>query len=232
MITRRERIRQMTLDEIKALSWETVSKNGIDKLTVNGLAKQMGMTPPGFYRYYKSRDALIKDLILDAYASFRSALETARDTCPSKQPGIILCRIFTAYRKWAIDNPNMFTLFAGRPVYGFDPSDDQVKREAEKVYTIFIDIYQNAWEMDQVQPPETTVPEEISYLSKGLSSAKNEFGNIPPESIRALINGACLVHGMISMEISGRLEPFIQDKAGFFDHQIRELIHRLGMETE
>ena len=77
-----------------------------------------------------------------------------------------------------------------------------------------------------------TVPEEISYLSKGLSSAKNEFGNLPPESIRALINGACLVHGMISMEISGRLEPFIQDKAGFFDHQIRELIHRLGMETE
>jgi len=226
--TRRERVRQMTLDEIKNLSWNMVSQKGIENLTVNGIARQMGMTPPAFYRYYKNRDDLIKTLVIDAYGSFRAALEKARDTIDPARPVLRLYRVFTAYREWAVANPNMFGLFAGRQVYGFTPRDPRVTHEADKVYQIFIDLYLGAWKRKMISRPKAGTDMPLSYKTrlKGLGK------DIPVEIIDMGISGACLVHGMISMEISGRLSEVVGNGAGgadFYMYQIKDLMKRQGM---
>ncbi len=229
MQTRRERVRQSTLDEIKALSWEMVTREGIDNLTVNGIARQMGMTPPAFYRYYKSRDELIKTLVIEAYTSFRAALEAARDKIAPTHPVNRLYRVYTAYREWAVDNPNIFGLFAGRKVYGFDPRDTRVTEEADKVYGIFISLYRSAREKKMISQPKALLDISPAYLVRLEKVQKDRFNDIPVEMIDLGISGACLVHGMISMEISGRLLDLVGEGAEFYDHQIKDLMKRQGM---
>jgi len=215
----------MTLNEIKGLSWDMIAEKGIENLTVNGIARQMGITPPAFYRYYKNRDELIKTLVIDAYGSFRTTLETARDKIDPARPVQRLYRVYAAYREWAVANPNMFGLFAGRQIYGFSPRDTQVTNEADKVYQIFIDIYLSAWEQKLIsrQKPATAIP--MSYKAR----LEGYCRKIPLEIVDLGISGACLVHGMISMEISGRLGDAVGDGAEFYEYQIKDLIRRQGM---
>ncbi len=232
MQPRRERLRQMAFDEIKALSWEIIAKQGIDDLTVNGIAKRMGMTPPAFYRYYKSRDALIRSLVLDAYYSFRRALEIARDSVPEEETASRLYTVFMAYREWAVNNSNMFGLFAGRKVYGFDRQDTQVISESEKVYKIFTDLYEIAWKRGVLRKPAMKLKMPGPYLEHFQNSLTHNFKDVPLEIINLILNSACLVHGMISMELSGRLDAMVGEPGLFYQFQILDMLNRFGMEYQ
>jgi len=116
---RRERVRQAAIDEIKSIAWNVANTEGIEQVTINGIARQMGMTPPAFYSYFRSRDELLRELVIDAYGSFRQALVFARDEVPESNVGHRLFGVYRAYRDWAITNPGMFGLLAGRRVHGF-----------------------------------------------------------------------------------------------------------------
>ena len=43
---------------------------------------------------------------------------------------------------------------------------------------------------------------------------------------------ACQVHGMISMELSGRLNAFLGDPGPFYELRIREMMVGLGMQVD
>ncbi|WDP89998.1 MAG: TetR/AcrR family transcriptional regulator [Desulfobacter sp.] len=229
MKTRRERVRQMTLDEIKSLSWDMVKKNGIEHLTVNGIARKMGMTPPAFYRYYKNRDQLVKALVIEAYTSFLSALETARDAAYPASPENQIYRVYLGYRRWAVDNPNMFGLFAGRKVYGFDPCDPQVEDRARDIYRFIIELYRNAWQQGRRLPPEKKEGMPPDYAAGLTRHHKDLTRGLPVELIDSCVCAACMVHGMISMEISGRLKGLAGDGETFYAYQIREIMKGQGM---
>ncbi len=228
--TRRERLRQMALDDIKTLAWDMIAQKGIENLRINGIARQMGITPPAFYRYFKNRDELVKTLVLDAYGSFRTALEKARDEiCPS-EPVKQIFQVYMEYRDWAVATPNRFKLFAGRKVYGFDPKDSRVTKQADKVYLIFIELYQRAWEGGMVLTPKTGAGIPQSYMAGLERYQKEHFPDVPVEIIDLCIAGACMAHGMISMEISGRLLNIVGSGALFYAYQIKDLMKRQGMD--
>jgi len=232
MQTRREKLRQMAFDEIKALSWEIIAEQGVDDLTVNGIAKRMGMTSPAFYRYYESRDALIRSLVLDAYHSFRKALEAARDSVPEENIAQRLYTIFMAYREWAVNNSNMFGLFAGRKVYGFDRQDRKVIAESEKVYQIFIDLYKQAWKRGLLKRPAMNLQLPGPYLEHIQNRLADDMKSVPAEIINLVLNLTCLVHGMISMELSGRMDNLVGNPTLFYRFQILDMLHKIGMEYQ
>ena len=84
--TPRERYRTQVRAEIKERAWEQIATAGASALSLNAIAKQMGMSGPALYRYFASRDELITELIRDAYRSladtFRAAAERRRRTSP------------------------------------------------------------------------------------------------------------------------------------------------------
>ncbi len=73
--TRRERIRVSTIDEIKTTAWKQVAEQGAASLSLRAIAREMGMTAPGLYRYFKDRDGLVTALLIDAFDSFSTTLE-------------------------------------------------------------------------------------------------------------------------------------------------------------
>ena len=65
--TRREERRLQTVQEIKHLAMQQISEGGPDAVSLSGIVREMSMSPAAVYRYFASRDALLADLVVDAY---------------------------------------------------------------------------------------------------------------------------------------------------------------------
>src|ERR671924_528161 len=90
--TRREHRHQSTRDEIMEVARKHIADEGAAALSLREIARQMRMTAPALYRYFKSRDDLVTALIVTAYDSLADALEAARDARFDSHAG----RIFVA----------------------------------------------------------------------------------------------------------------------------------------
>ena len=230
MQTRRERVRQAAIDEIKSIAWETANSDGLEQVTVNGIARQMGMTPPAFYSYFKNRDDLLRILVVDAYRSFRIALATARDSTPESDPAGRLYRVFIAYREWAIVNPSMFGLFAGRPVAGFENRDPEVLAEAEQVNDLFLNLFDAVWQKGIIKKPETRIDLPEGYANEIKRNCSQRQLSLPKEVFNLFFKYTLLIHGMISMEVSGRYADLRADQNTFYQFQILDIMNDLGID--
>ena len=47
--TRRERLREATLDEIKTIAWRQIATQGAPSLSLRAIAREIGMTAPALY---------------------------------------------------------------------------------------------------------------------------------------------------------------------------------------
>lgn len=75
--TPRERYRTQMRAEIKERAWEQIATAGASALSLNAIAKRMGMSGPALYRYFVGRDKLITELIRDAYQSLADTFRAA-----------------------------------------------------------------------------------------------------------------------------------------------------------
>ena len=75
----RERYRAQVREEVKRHAWEQIASAGVTALSLNAIAKEMGMSGPALYRYFAGRDELITALIRDAYRSLADTVRAALD---------------------------------------------------------------------------------------------------------------------------------------------------------
>ncbi len=139
---RRARARTRTWRELKAAALAEVREVGPSRLALRSVARRLGMSPAGLYRYVDSRDGLLTMLIADGYDDLADHLEVALGTPvddlgspdrPRDRPGpqvaevahvgqpieVRLESVALAYRGWALDHPNEFGLLFGDPIPGY-----------------------------------------------------------------------------------------------------------------
>jgi len=230
MQTRRERVRQAAIDEIKSIAWEIAREHGMEDVTVNGIARRMGMTAPAFYSYFKSRDELIRELVIEAYQSFRHTLIIARDSVPESDIAGRIYQVFIAYREWAVTNASMFGLFAGKPVVGFESPDPVVIEEADQVYGVFLMLYEEAWQKGIIKTPGEKVDLPDGYVSDLKKVCEQRSLSFSVELLNLFVKNALLVHGMISMELSGRFSDLATDRSAFYQFQILDILKDFGID--
>lgn len=107
--TPRERYRAQVRAEITERAWEQIATAGASALSLNAIAKQMGMSGPALYRYFASRDDLITELVREAYRSLAEALRTA------SADGADLAGLAHVLRDWALADPQRYFLVYGTP---------------------------------------------------------------------------------------------------------------------
>ncbi|MFK0018635.1 TetR/AcrR family transcriptional regulator [Streptomyces sp. NPDC090798] len=130
--TPRERYRAHVRAEIRERAWEQIATAGASALSLNAIAKQMGMSGPALYRYCAGRDELITELVREAY---RSLADTFRAASAS---GADLAALAHALRGWALDDPQRYFLVYGTPVPGYHAPDD-VTGIASEIMTTLLD---------------------------------------------------------------------------------------------
>ncbi|MER5931731.1 TetR/AcrR family transcriptional regulator [Streptomyces sp. NPDC002054] len=123
--TPRERYRNQVRAEIKQLAWEQIAADGASALSLNAIAKKMGMSGPALYRYFAGRDELITELIRDAYRGLADAFGGAAEE------GASLADLARTWRRWALADPQRYFLIYGTPVPGYEAPEEITKIASE-----------------------------------------------------------------------------------------------------
>src|SRR6266542_2290300 len=108
--TRRERYRHDTLEEAKRLAFTQLADRGPGGLSLNAIAREMGMTGPALYRYVGSRDDLITKLVLDTYHDLGDALWRAVRQSEGQPPPARVRAVGLAYRERSVANTQHYLL--------------------------------------------------------------------------------------------------------------------------
>ncbi len=131
-LTRRERQRAATVEEIKEVARGLMREQGASEVRFTDIAKVMGMTPPALYRYYDDRDALLTDLIADGYRDLGRAVAEARERVDADDVAGRWIAVGRAYRDWARAEPAQFALILGMPLPGYVAPEDGPTTDAAK----------------------------------------------------------------------------------------------------
>ncbi len=85
-LTMRERYRAQVRGEVKQAALSQLAESGPAGLSVSAIGKQLGVSGPALYRYFASRDELLTELVIDAYADLTDALRAAASQPASPAP--------------------------------------------------------------------------------------------------------------------------------------------------
>jgi len=226
MTTRRERQRVATIIEIKEAALRQIAASGGPSLSLRGVAREIGMSPAGLYRYYDGRDALLTDLLTDAYSDLADAVEQAI-TASEGTPAETFAAAAHAYRVWAVGSPNQFLLIFGTPIPGYEapeggPTVGANRRMGEALFMAGI----AAWRSGSQVVPD---------IGRETTSAERELAalidpGMPPVLVPAMLGTWAHLHGLVTLEILHQLHwMYGDDVEAFFDGEIERLMRSLGV---
>ncbi|MFB9688990.1 TetR/AcrR family transcriptional regulator [Amycolatopsis plumensis] len=183
----RERYRAQVREEIKRHAWEQIAAAGVPALSLNAIAKQVGMSGPALYRYFASRDELITALIRDAYRSLADTVRVARDA------GADLAGLASAIGDWARSDPQRYFLIYGTPVPGYHAPEDTTAISFE-VMAVLIEAC-----------AEGTGDEPPTPFDTHLETHRDWAGGhpAPPAVLHRALSFWTRLHGVLSLELAG-----------------------------
>jgi AcrR family transcriptional regulator len=221
--TRRERQRQQTLAEIKTRAMDQVAEGGAGSVSLNAIARAMGMSPAALYRYFASRDALLAELVVDAYGSLADALQAAADDgeATAGRPAAAgrLVAVARAYRAWALAHPNSYLLiFQTSSGSGLDLDPDRTVAAAQRSMDVFLAALAGVDDDAQLGPE---LADQVRVWG--------QRSQIPGLTAGRLYLGLATwtrLHGLISLELGHHLASTGVDPALLYEAEVQSLLQR------
>jgi AcrR family transcriptional regulator len=206
-LSRRERARAATIEEIKETATRLMSEQGTTDLRFSDIAREMGMTAPALYRYFADRDELLTALIADTYDELGAIVAAAREKVPADDIWGRFLAVADAYRSWAKQEPVRFALILGMPVPGYNapedgPTTEAAKRAMSQLKAIFFDAADQGV-LDK--PLLTDVDEALHECVEAEKEAHPDEPTPSPETFQAMLHSWASLHGFSSLEAHGHL---------------------------
>ncbi|GII57137.1 TetR family transcriptional regulator [Planotetraspora thailandica] len=191
----RGRYRAQVRDEIKQVALNQLAEGGPQALSLNAVAKTLGVSGPALYRYFGSRDSLLTDLVVDAYHDLAAALEAAvakEEAGPAER----LLALGYAYRAWAVGEPHRYRLLFRAPLHGYDAHSDPLVQASRLAMGVAVDVLTGLG--DSGESPASTATRATTLWAR--------------------------LHGLVSLEIEGNFASMGLDPTPLYDAEIGALI--------
>jgi len=227
-LSRRTRLRQETVAEIKALARKQLDEQGAGALSLRAIARQMGMASSALYRYFASQDDLISALCVAAYESLADALTTAGESEPPADHARRWWAICHAWRQWSLANPPGFALIFGTPAPGFHAATQATGPAAARAISVPFQAYAAAVQSGAADPDCTQVPAtlEIGELLRDLlDRAAPDYA---PRLAGIALNAWASTLGYLTAEIFGSLPHLVTDTDEMFRAHVRTVMVGMG----
>ncbi|MBI0300091.1 TetR/AcrR family transcriptional regulator [Streptomyces sp. PRKS01-29] len=240
---RRERYRKQTREEAKSVALAQLAESGTAGISVNAIAKAMGMTGPALYRYFASRDELLTELITDAY---RDLAETLARAVADAAPADRFRAMARALRDWAKRQPDRYLLIYGTPVPGYQAPPETTEIAAGMMRTIFdacSSVGESGGATASVTPgvtagaaarvaPSATASGEQPLTEVEAALARHLEGAgpwAPGEEPGGELKGRALrtwtrLHGVISLDVQGQFTGMGFDPSVLFEAELDALV--------
>ncbi|MFF4214135.1 TetR/AcrR family transcriptional regulator [Streptomyces sp. NPDC001796] len=248
VLTRRERQRRATVDEIVDVG-RSLLREGRE-VTLRAVAADMGFTPPALYRYVDSAAALSELLSNDIFVEVVGEMEAAGAPYGDDDPAAQMVAAATAFRSWALDNKAEFQLVfattsltgertagsaAGRPRHplargGAEGATSGVEMFANFFGGIFTRLLRQ-------RPFPVPGPEELDEEFVAVHAQPGDGGT----DITALLGKDALgmiwlfelswaqLYGIITLEVFGHIRPRLIKSGALFRAVMRDIGSRAGM---
>ena len=227
--SRRERLRATTTAEIKQVALDLVADSGPDAISLRAIAREMGMTANAIYSYFPTRDDLVTALIGDLYTSLVDALEAAADAEPASDPARRLLAWSDSFRAWALAHPSGFRLLAGDPVPGYRAPEGGPAPEAERRFCAGLTaIVAAAWPDAEAGQPEEAY-DWSEFDDDLVATARRRSPDLPPAGVALALRIWARMHGLVSLEIHGRLGTKTSDPGKLYRTEMQDLVRSLGL---
>jgi AcrR family transcriptional regulator len=217
--TRRDRLRRQTMRELEQATLAEIREHGPVALSLRAVARRLGMSPAGLYRYVDSREALLTRLIASGYHDLGHHLEVAlgepagelAPDRPRPDPPLVagggadvedrLRAVALAYRHWAVTHPNEFGLLFGDPIPGYEapPGGPTVEAMGRVGRTLARPIVE-AWQADRLRSHPALEDETLARRLAPMAAIGTEL----PGAVSArLLLAWGRLHGQVSLEVFG-----------------------------
>jgi AcrR family transcriptional regulator len=236
-LSRRDRVRAATTEEIKQTARRILIEHGPEAVTLRAIARDMGVTAPALYRYFGSHEELLMSVVGDIFGELAeeidAAIEAADAASGADTAGKMAEKMAAAcqgFRQWALAHKAEFGLLFGTPLPGVNVEDDDFAEEcARKFAGTFYTLFLELWRKNPFPVPS---PEEIDPgLREQLVRYRDGIGaDLPLGVLRTFLLCWVRLYGIVSMEVFGHLGFALDDPGPIFEITLAELAGLLGLE--
>lgn len=226
---RRARLRESTLAEIRTVARKLLVSQGPAAVTINAVAREMGMSGPALYHYYSGHDQLAAALTADFYAELTEVLRQACAAHAADPPGHRLLAAARAMRGWAITHRAEFGWMFARSIRSGEQDSDSPRYQAGQDFEqIFLDQFVELWERAPFPTPRLddlapSLRDQLRAYSTALG------GRLPPEAAHVFLSCWIRLYGLLCMEVLDQLYFVLSDVEPVFEECLRDLCATLGM---
>lgn len=231
MVGRREQLRTELLSSVREAARANLQQDGPAGLSLRAVARDVGISPAGLYRYYDGRDALLTMLITEGYGDLADHLFLAQGATASVEDserdrhvphavpadadvGARLRATWRTYRSWALDHPNEFHLLFGQPIEGYAaPEGGETVEANARMAQALIQPMLEAHENGRLAVSEVIDP------PPGAQRLAREISAVAPVEVTTAFAALTLswwswLHGAVALDLNGQfhwLDPMGSD---------------------
>jgi AcrR family transcriptional regulator len=215
----RDRFRAQVRQEAKAAALQQLATGGPEALSLNAIAKHLGMTGPALYRYFASRDSLLTDLVVDAYGELAATLAHAADGTTGDATAR-LTAVARAYRTWALAEPHRYRLLFRAPLSGYDAQATHLVEAAQPAMNVVLNV------AVALTRPEALVPGSAGDQFQAWMKDRGVEHVPAAVASRTTLLWAHL-HGLVSLEIEGNFSSMGIDPAPLYTADLEDFVRAL-----
>ena len=239
-LTRRDRMRAATMEEITATARRLLVEQGPEAASLRAIAREMGMTAPGLYRYYGSREELLRHVIAEIFRELATSIRRAIDEAvqppapagEAKQPAHLALKMVAAcreFRRWSLTHKDEFALLFGVPLPGIDDGRFDIAEQcalefAGTFYALFLELW------NAIRFPVPAASQIDPGLRAQLGRLRGTLRTDAPDgAILVFLRCWVLLYGAVAMEVFGHLGFALEDPAPMFELTLGDLARLVGL---
>jgi AcrR family transcriptional regulator len=242
--SRRDRLRAATKDEIIATARRLLVRDGPESVTLRAIAREMGMTAPGLYRYYASHEELIRHLVAGIFTELAADIDAAIFAAGQQFPGdpsiadphkdrrhitAEMAAACHAFRQWALTHTPEFSLLFGVPLPGVDDGRSDIASECALQFAgVYFTLFRKLW--DSIPFPVPAPADIDPGLREQLDRYMIAIGtNLPVGAVLTFLRCWMLLYGAVAMEVFGHLSFAIEDPSAMFELTLADVATLVGL---
>jgi AcrR family transcriptional regulator len=237
--SRRDRLRAATTEEIIQTARRLLVTSGPEAMSLRAIAREMGMTAPGLYRYFDSHEELLRHVCANIFtelgADIDQAIQAAAppadprydpDTAKYTVKMIAACQ---AFRRWALNHRAEFSLLFGVPLPGLDDGRYDIADECALAFAgTFFALFLELWNAVPFPVPEAADIDPA--LRDQLVRYRAALGaDLPVGAVLTFLRCWTVLYGAVTMEVFGHLSFALDDAAPMFELTLADLAALVGL---
>jgi AcrR family transcriptional regulator len=239
--SRRDRLRAATIEEIVQTARRILVKDGPEAVSLRAIAREMGMTAPGLYRYFGSYEELVRyltasiftelgnDIHLAIEAAGPPAGQAAADEAPRAMLAVKMVAACREFRRWSLNHKGEFALLFGVPLPGLDDGRYDIADECNLAFAgTFFALFLELWHKTPFPVPDD---EQLDAGLRGqLARYRDALGtDIPLGAVVTFLRCWTVLYGAVAMEVFGHMRFALADPAPMFEITLGDLAALVGL---